>query len=209
MSKKYKQIMENVVVTEAMEQRILKNIAAETAPKARMIAFPHWKNYAAIAACLILVLAGALLLPKTSRAPGGKQDSGVMLVSPLSGDLGSAEALAAQVGFSVSDISTLPFEPSSAAYQTVTGNIAQITYYSGEAEAALFRKAQGSEDISGNYETYADQLNLTVGNIHVTLQGSEGSYVLATWTDASFAYSLHLAEGCSSDLWEEMISAIR
>ena len=61
LGEKYGEIMEKVVVTEEMRRRILQNIrSADPAPRANVIRFPLWQRTVAAAACLAVLLIGAL-----------------------------------------------------------------------------------------------------------------------------------------------------
>lgn len=48
----------------------------------------------------------------------------------------------------------------------------EVIYTSGEDEIARIRKAPGAEDISGDYNAYAEQTELTSGDAAVTMKGA-------------------------------------
>ena len=58
------------------------------------------------------------------------------------------------------------------------------------ADEIRMRKANGDEDISGDYTEYPETSSLTVGNIQVTAKGGNGNINLATWTDNGYTYSI-------------------
>ena len=52
------------------------------------------------------------------------------------------------------------------------------------------RKAPGSDDISGDYNQYAESNAVDVDGRSVTLQGNDGQVQLATWLDGDYTYSI-------------------
>lgn len=73
----------------------------------------------------------------------------------------------------------------------------------------LFRKARGTDDISGDYNVYSDVKEITVNEVSVTLKGDEGQYKLAIWQQDGFAYSLNYEPGGSEDVFVEMIQSVQ
>lgn len=69
------------------------------------------------------------------------------------------------------------------------------------AEIKKFRKGIGSDDVSGDYNSYELTSEISVNNIKATLKGDGGIYTLAIWTDSEFAYSLSLSEGVGEAEW--------
>lgn len=60
MSKKYKEVMNNIVVTEEMKIRVLKNIKNTNFKKRKIISFLSYKRFIAITACLVLLIFGTI-----------------------------------------------------------------------------------------------------------------------------------------------------
>lgn len=52
------------------------------------------------------------------------------------------------------------------------------------------RKAPGSEDISGDYNSYSDEHTAELDGVTVTLRGNDGLVMTAIWTDGDYAYSI-------------------
>ncbi len=85
-------------------------------------------------------------------------------------------SLSEAVGFSVKTLTELPFAVSDTAYTCYSGGPAQITWTGTGGETCTFRMAQGTGDISEDYNDYAGE--------KVTLSGAgDGTYALARWTD--------------------------
>ena len=77
-----------------------------------------------------------------------------------------------------------------------------------ETEAGRVRKAPGSEDISGDYNEYAEQQSMTVGSVSATCKGEGGLVKLAIWTDGGYTYAVSVEDGCTADEMAALISQI-
>ena len=123
----------------------------------------------------------------------------------------SAAALSEELGFPVADIRSVPFPITESTYSNYFGDMAEIEY-SGEEDTLTYRKAglTGEEaydaDISGVYENWTKEKQVTVQNSSVTLKGNEGSWAVAAWTADGFAFALYDRQGLTE---EEMISIIK
>ena len=67
--------------------------------------------------------------------------------------------------------------------------LTEVQYSSGNARLCL-RKATGSDDISGDFNQYAESNAVDVDGRSVTLQGNDGQVQLATWLDGNYTYSI-------------------
>lgn len=66
-------------------------------------------------------------------------------------------------------------------------------FYGEDGSEMLIRKALGSEDISGDYNEYA-QIETVDG---VTLKGVDGQFFLALWTNGEYTYSISVGRALS------------
>lgn len=214
MREKYREIMEKVVVTDEMRQRILRNVcSADIVPMTKTIRFPHWQRYAAAAACIAILLIGAAAVsgiyhplqenPSVSAPDGSASADG----SPGAVCKSAAE-LSKAIGFPVSDIATLPFEPTDAVYSSLFGEIAEIDYTGADGQSAVCRKSRGTDDNSGIYDTFADTKQISAGSVKATVKGDGTQYTLAVWTDGTYAYSIELSDGVSIDGWKSIIKGV-
>ena len=113
-------------------------------------------------------------------------------------------------GFSVPEVKNIPFEVTSTVYTNGWNVFAQVEYQGkSQDEAVLFRKARGTDDISGDYNTYSDVKEVTVKEVSVTLKGDDGQYKLAIWQQDGFAYSLNYEPGGSEAVFVEMIQSVQ
>ena len=82
----------------------------------------------------------------------------------------------------------------------------EVVYVNGEDETGRVRKARGSEDISGDYNEYAE--TVSVGGIDVLLKGDAGLVKLAVWTNDGYAYSVSSEAGMTADEMMALVSAV-
>lgn len=206
--------MEHIEVTPEMRQRILKNIEQadlSTAAPQKAIRFPHIRQLAALAACLAIILVGALALPNlfhgTDDPNSPDNPNGPDVLAPGDGivQVGSVEELSEKAGFKVDEWSSLPFQAEEAIYTAYWQDMAEIAY-SGEGQTAVYRKGIGLEDVSGDYTTYESEIEIAARNTTVALKGNGNAYTLAAWTDGTYSYSLALSNGITEAEWQEILA---
>lgn len=209
MQKRYDEIMDKIEVTDEMRARILNNLreadlTKQTQPK--VVRFSSVKKYLSAAACVAILLVGVLtlsgLLDRGPRQPSEVLNPGADIV-----DAASMEELSAMVGFEVGGVTGLPFTPEKENYTAFGTDMAQITY-EGQGQTCTFRKSVGSDDNSGDYNAYSTAREISAGGVTATLKGTDGSFMLAIWSDGAFSYSLQLSDGLTAAEWETLIAAM-
>lgn len=80
--------------------------------------------------------------------------------------------------------------------QTMDGEMIQI-FYGDEDHEVLIRKAQGGEDVSGDYNSYAQVMTVDVNGTNVTVKGENDLVYLAVWTNGGYTYSISARAGMS------------
>ena len=119
----------------------------------------------------------------------------------------SAAELSQKLGFPVSDLHGLPFEPETVSYDAYSYGVAQITYEAASEESLTFRKSQENGDNSGDYSLYDVTLQIDINGSTVTLKGDGTRYFLAVWQADGYSYSLSSHKGDDRrDLFMEIIS---
>ena len=199
---KYDEVMDKIKVTPEMRARILKNVAQQTKKPARRL---QLRRFGALAACLAVLLAGALTLPGLLSTPAQKEPE--TMVANGMAELPSRSDLSDAVGFPVKSAETLPFFPREIHYTSYWGDMAQIDYTNEDA-SACFRQSLGTDDNSGNWNEYPAQCDLSVGTLSVTLKGDVSQYTLAVWTDGTYSYSLSLSAGQPAEVWQKIIEGV-
>ena len=178
---KYEEIMDRVALTPEMRQRVLKNLKAAGERK-RVL-----RQLTALAACL------AIWQPRNAQEP----EPDVMAIPQIE-EMGSIEALSAKTGVPLKELTGIPFPVEHTQYVSYWENLAEIEY-SGGADTLCYRKSQGTEDNSGDYNVYDREETAELAGSTVTLKGAEEGFTLATWTDGSYAYSVSVTEPLSQD----------
>lgn len=93
-------------------------------------------------------------------------------------------------------------------YRAMNDEMLEVVYVNGEDETGRVRKARGSEDISGDYNEYAETETVSVGGIDVLLKGDAGLVKLAVWTNDGYAYSVSSEAGMTADEMMALVSAV-
>ena len=200
---KYDEVMEKLEVTPEMRARILQNVETQMAEPRKK---PNrLRRFAALAACLAVLLVGAMALPKFISSPV-PEESETMIANGMV-EVTSKEELSEAVGFPVKSAQSLPFFPQSIYYTSYWGEMAQIDYANG-GSTACFRQSLGEEDNSGDWSEYPAQKSLTVNGCAVTLKGEADSYTLAIWQDGTYSYSLSLSAGQPASVWESIVEGV-
>lgn len=94
--------------------------------------------------------------------------------------------------------------------QAMGQEIIQVFFETGEQSDAviLIRKGTGSDDISGDFNTYKETEQVDINGYQVTEQGNDGQVMLATWTDAGYTYSVS-TPGLSESEMESIIKQVK
>lgn len=200
---KYDEVMEKLEVTPEMRARILQNVETQMVEPRKK---PNrLRRFAALAACLAILLVGAAALPKLISSPTPEESETTIANGMV--EVASKEELSEAVGFPVKSAQSLPFFPQSIYYTSYWGEMAQIDYANG-GSMACFRQSLGEEDNSGDWSEYPAQKSLTVNGCVVTLKGEADSYTLAIWQDGTYSYSLSLSAGQPASVWESIVEGV-
>lgn len=126
-------------------------------------------------------------------------------------DYDSKDAAAQAAGFDL----TVPDEISGCSEKSyrvlsAAGDVMfEIIYASGEDETVRIRKAPGANDVSGNYNEYAETETVDVGGVRVTMKGADGLVKLAVWTNGDYSYVLSVESGLSQSDMAALVSNIQ
>lgn len=248
--RKYDEIMEKIVVTPEMKERVLGKVDAGIEKKEEKGCFQKEMNENTIysftektkefgedkskqnrmkkhsfrsaykymtAACLVIAAAAVWTisrpyLPGSSGRPGqmgvpgmSKETDAVQIPNPLE-EVSSIKKLSDLVGFEVKELPNLPFAVQQVSYISISRDLAEIIY-TGADQELTYRKSEGTEDNSGNYTVYKEEMKRTIAGYEVTVKGDDGRCGLAIWTDGTYSYSIQLREG-ESISYEELEAMI-
>lgn len=93
--------------------------------------------------------------------------------------------------------------------QAVKDQLIQVIWQSGDNKITI-RKGTGAEDISGDYNQYPHTEEISVGDLQVTVKGSDEAVNTAVWTVGDYAYAISaLNEGIERDAMSGLIGAVQ
>ena len=81
-------------------------------------------------------------------------------------------------------------------------------FYGSEEQRTGFRKGKGTDDISGDYNTYNEMSEAEISGADVTLSGNDGKIFGATWTDGTYSYAYYADNGVDIETAKADISAV-
>lgn len=87
----------------------------------------------------------------------------------------------------------------------ISKNLVEIQY----TNDICYRTAKGKDDISGDYNHYDEVKSFdNIAKYHGTTKGFHNKIFLATWTDDTYSYSIHIPHGVSKENIEELILSL-
>lgn len=215
---KYNEAMERLQLTEEAKERILNHVSEAmkenngAGKAAKMIRFPNWKRWGTLAACLALVLIGAIVWNPAQSTPGNNDTQvmspGNQVLVPLGDEeYTSAEELSETIGFPVEDIDGYPYVGNEIHYENLFNEIAQISVL-GDHGQICFRKAVGTDDISGDYNDYSVIKEVTLEGVVITLKGNDDLFSLAVWQHAGYTYSMSIEPPAPVEVMTALVDSI-
>ena len=115
--------------------------------------------------------------------------------------------ITAELGYEIKYPQKLPEEYNSTNISVVDKNIAEITYQSA-TDTLTYRTSKGTNDISGDDNSYTDVENVQINNFDVTLKGNGNLYHNAGWTEAGETFSLYSNNGVEKDTMVDIIESV-
>ena len=149
------------------------------------------KKLAVLLFCTLIVVSLAACARKTS-----KEEPLMQIPNPFV-DYDTLEAAAKAAGFELKAPSSVKGF-SEKLIQVCDGEMIQVIFLNGD-DRLFIRKAEGSEDISGDYNEYSDSRTVTVNGNSVTLRGDDGKVSTAVWTSGGYTYSVSFDTPVSED----------
>ncbi len=193
---KYEEIMDRIEVTPEMRRRVLSNVEAARARKKRQT----MRQLFTLAACIaVVVCCWFAWKPRQAQEP----EQGMMGIAQIE-EVKSILALSEKTGVPLEDLTGIPFAVEQTEYVSYWSELAEIQYF-GETNSLCYRKSQGTEDNSGDYNEYAQAETVDIAGNTVTLKGDKDLYSLAQWTDGSYAYSISVTEPISQEVFTALI----
>ena len=209
LAEKYNEAMNKIELSAEARARILGNIQKmdlDEHERNKVVQFPQWKRWAAMAACAAVVLLAAVALnPRTNIEPN-EQQGGVQIANGIV-EHTTVQELSDSLGFPMPELTDLPFSVTETTYENYWGDLGQITY-SGAEQRVTLRMQPGSEDVSGDYNTYAEVKTVTISGCDVTFKGNGGTVSTAIWTNSGYSYAVSADMPMSVDAMAALIAQV-
>lgn len=158
--------------------------------------------------CAVLVLLCiAFAFGNKNNQEQEQEDTGMLGLSNPWTDYESQEEAEQAVGFPV-QLPDIQWTEYPVIYRVMTDtdvSLLEIIYENAE-QTVTVRKGTGMEDVSGDFNSYTEQKEVTAEGNTVTLQGNDGSVSLATWTKGNYAYSVQAEPGIDEDTMTALVS---
>ncbi len=148
------------------------------------------------------------------RADAGEAEEVTQMGNPFT-DVSSISEAEEMTGFSIT-VPEAPAEYPDMYVRVMTGSMIEIIFENkaNETEYAIdegyrIRKEAGTEDISGDYNVYAEVTTVTVDGRAVTMKGNDGTVSVAVWTADEYSYAVIAGEHpMTAEEMTEVISSI-
>ncbi len=143
---------------------------------------------------------------ETSGRPSAAP-SGAGLANPFI-ECATIEEAAKAAGFDFTLPSSIPDGYTEPKIRAVSNTMIEVIYTTSEDKLTA-RKAAKTGDISGDYNIYAEEESVDVGDLKVELKGNDGNVSVATWTDGDYSYSVSTRTGLARDIMVKLVGEIR
>ena len=123
--------------------------------------------------------------------------------------MAQAESLA---GFSFAiDDSALPegYGPEAACIQAIEGSMLEVNYNGERGGSVCLRKAVGTDDVSGDYNSYDLTQTSRIAGQDVTLRGVENAWYVATWTSDGYSFAVVSTSALTTSQVEALVAGLR
>ena len=123
--------------------------------------------------------------------------------------MAQAESLAG-FSFAISD-SALPegYGPEAAYIQVIASAMIEVDYTGGRGGSVCLRKAVGTDDVSGDYNSYDLTQTSRIAGQDVTLRGAENAWYVATWTRDGYSFAVVSTSALTTSLVEALVAGLR
>lgn len=123
--------------------------------------------------------------------------------------MAQAESLAG-FSFAISD-SALPegYGPEAAYIQVIAGAMIEVDYDGERGGSLCLRKAVGTDDVSGDYNSYDLTQTSRIEGQDVTLRGAENAWYVATWARDGYSFAVVSTSALTTSQVETLVAGLR
>ena len=174
----------------------------------------NWKAWGALAACFAVAVAAVFAVPALKKPAEEPQEEdqpmigNVMIPNPFV-ECDTLEAAAEKAGFTM-DVPEAVGAYTTRVIRAMSGSMIEVQYRQENAPDYYdVRKALGDAPRHGDYNVYAEEHTVTVGEMNVTMKGNEGKVSLAYWFADGCALSVSAAEPINVDDMTEIVRNVK
>lgn len=161
-----------------------------------------------IVLALVMVLSVAACSTQKKAPAGMGGGTQVQIANPFV-SCKTLEEAANIAGFELTVPESVPNWVENVEIKAVADKMIEVIYTGAEQQELRVRKGSGTDDISGQYQTYDSEEKITVNDRSVTVKGNDGKINVAIWDDGTHAYSVVSEEGLTREAAENMLSHIQ
>lgn len=92
--------------------------------------------------------------------------------------------------------------------QVMNNSMLQIIFHNSDDDRLFIRKEAGSEDISGDYNEYAQVKTVAIGDRSVTMKGNDDLVSVAVWTHGGYTYAVMSDTAMAADAMTKLVAEI-
>lgn len=163
----------------------------------------------AVKTFILIMLAALIPAACTTTSSVKEEDTPVQMANPFRTykEIESAEETA---GFELSVPEQIAKNYSATVYRAISGKMIEVIYKNASlTDEIRIRKAAGNEDISGDYNTYDEDMTIIINGLQVESRGNAGKTQAATWQDGNYSYSITSDEGLSLSSLKKIVEQVQ
>lgn len=154
---------------------------------------------------MISLVLGILMLLSLA-ACGNSSNESEQIPDPFA-EYTSMEEAAQAAGFDLSVPDSIDGLEKTAIRVDEEGKLFEVIY-GGEDEKIVIRKAEGNEDVSGDYTEYGQINTVSVANSEITMKGNNDKVNVAIWTNGDYSYSITSSAGLKKTEAVDLINSV-
>ena len=170
---------------------------------------------------IILILTALMIIltscsQKTPDIGSSPDDAGNVQIPNPWVDCASLDEAARLAGFDIAIPGSFDGYPNKV-IQAIEKSMIQVLYYDGDpgkedSSRIMVRKGTGNDDISGDYNEYAENETVKMHGLDILLRGDNGLVYSASWLWDGYSFAINADKGLSRDALsnaiEEMITVV-
>ncbi len=143
---------------------------------------------------------------KTTSKQTEKEEETTTIANPFQ-DCTSLEDAKEIAGFELSCPETV-LDSDSQTIQAVENSMIQVIYNQGEDELVRIRKSNSTDDITGDYNEYSQEIDQDINGKQVHLKGDDDLYSVVSWSDNEYQYCILANHALTLDEVSSLVDTI-